>query len=120
MTTAFEHIEFDDPARADGFESHPAFKGVSLRHVVTGPDTHGGFSSHVVRVEAGCELKAHRHPDQDEQHVVLRGSGRLVLEGEARDYLPGTIAVMPRGREHAVTAGPDGILLLATFTPPLK
>jgi quercetin dioxygenase-like cupin family protein len=120
MTTAFDRVDFDDPARAGGFTPHPAFKGVSLRDLVTGTDTHGGFSSHVVRVEAGCALKAHRHPDQDEQHLVLRGSGRLQFEGEARDYLPGTIAVMPRGHEHAVTAGPNGILLLATFTPPLK
>ena len=120
MTKAFDRIEFDEAARTGGFSPHPAFKGVSLRDMVTGTDTHGGFSSHVVRVEAGCALTNHRHPDQDEQHLVLRGSGRLELEGKARDYLPGTIAVMPRGHEHAVTAGPDGILLLATFTPPLK
>jgi quercetin dioxygenase-like cupin family protein len=120
MTTPFNHVDFDDPARTGGFEPHPAFKGVRLRHVVVGAGTHGGFSSHVVQVGPGCALHAHRHPDQDEQHVVLRGGGRLTLDGEARDYAPGTIAVMPRGHEHEVVAGPDGLLLLATFAPPLR
>jgi quercetin dioxygenase-like cupin family protein len=120
MNTAFDHVDFDDPSRAGPFELHPAFKGVGLRHVVVGAATHGAFSSHLVRVDPGCALSPHRHPDQDEQHFVLKGAGRLVLDGATRDYVPGTIAVMPRGQEHAVTAGPEGILLLATFSPPLK
>ena len=101
------------------FEPHPTFAGVRLKHAVRAGDTHGAFSSHVVLVDPGCALLAHRHPDQDEQHAVLRGSGRLTLDGAARDYAPGDIAVMPRGREHAVVAGADGLVLLATFSPPL-
>jgi len=105
---------------AEGFEAHPAFAGVRLRHIVVGTDTHGAFSSHIVEVDPGCALRMHRHPDQDEQHTVLGGSGRLTLEGGTREYAPGMIAVMPRGHEHEVVAGPAGILLLATFSPPLK
>jgi quercetin dioxygenase-like cupin family protein len=109
-----------NPPTMAGFEPHPAFKGVRLKLAIAGAQTHGSFSSHLVQVDPGDSLPAHRHPEQDEQHVILRGTGRLTLDGDSRDYAPGDVAVIPRGHEHAVVAGPEGLLLLATFSPPLK
>jgi quercetin dioxygenase-like cupin family protein len=121
MTTApFEDIDFDEPTRTGEFEPHPVFQGVRIRTLVPGATTHGTFSSHLVQVDPGCALRLHRHPEQDEQHVVLRGCGRLTLDGEDRNYVPGNVAVMPRDHDHSVTAGPEGILLLATFSPPAR
>jgi quercetin dioxygenase-like cupin family protein len=119
MSTLSSPVDADPTALA-GFEPHPAFKGVRLKLAIAGAQTHGSFSSHLVQVDPGDSLLAHRHPDQDEQHVVLRGAGRLTLDGEVRDYAPGDVAVIPRGHEHAVMAGSDGIVLLATVSPPLK
>lgn len=103
-----------------GFEAHPVFKGVRMKLAVMGAQTHGAFSSHLVQVNPGCSLENHRHPDQDEQHVVLSGNGEMTLDGQRRNYAPGDVTVIPHGHEHAVVAGHDGILLLATFSPPLK
>jgi quercetin dioxygenase-like cupin family protein len=103
-----------------GFEAHPVFKGVRMKLAVMGAQTHGAFSSHLVQVDPGCSLATHRHPEQDEQHVVLSGTGEMTLDGQNRYYAPGDVAVIPQGHEHAVVAGRDGILLLATFSPPLR
>jgi quercetin dioxygenase-like cupin family protein len=107
-------------ATPSGFEPHPVFQGVRMKLAVMGAQTHGSFSSHLVQVDPGCSLASHRHLEQDEQHVVLGGSGELTLGGERRGYAPGDVAVIPQGYDHAVVAGRDGILLLATFSPPLK
>lgn len=98
---------------------HPSFPGVFLKHVVCGKQAGGRCSCHVVRVDPGCALCAHRHDSQMEVHHVLSGNGGMVLDGDTRAYFPGMLGVIPQGALHEVRAGEDGLVLLATFVPPL-
>ncbi len=98
---------------------HPKFTGVSLRHLVSGKDTGGRLSLHHVRVDPGCAIGAHAHAGQVEIHDVLAGSGTCTLNGRDIPYAPGVVGVMPADQVHRVDAGKDGLLLLATFSPPL-
>lgn len=98
---------------------HPKFTGVSLRHLVTGKDTGGRLSLHHVRVDPGCAIGDHAHAGQVEIHDVLAGSGTCTLAGRVIPYAPGVVGVMPADQVHRVDAGKDGMLLLATFSPPL-
>ena len=98
---------------------HPKFAGVSLRHLVTGKDTGGRMSLHHVRVDPGCTIGDHTHAGQVEIHDVLTGAGTCTLAGKVIPYTPGVIGVMPADQVHRVDAGKEGILLLATFSPPL-
>ena len=98
---------------------HPKFAGVSLRHLVTGKDTGSRMSLHHVRVDPGCSIGDHAHAGQVEVHDVLAGSGSCVLDVQMIPYWPGVAAVMPADRVHRVDAGATGLLLLATFSPPL-
>lgn len=98
---------------------HPAFEGVALKHLVAGADTGGALSCHMVRVQPGCRLAQHVHETQGELHEVVSGSGRAEAAGATLDYAPGVVAVIPSGTPHSVTAGPDGLVLLAKFFPAL-
>ena len=98
---------------------HPKFAGVSLRHLVTGKDTGGRLSIHHVRVDPGCAIGDHAHAGQVEFHDVLTGQGTCTLAGTAISYNPGVVGVMPAYQVNHVRAGDKGLLLLATFSPPL-
>lgn len=101
------------------WNAHPTFKGVELKHLVTGADTDGGFSVHLVRIAPGCAIGDHDHPDSWELHEVADGNGECILEGKSIAYEPGILAIMPLGKQHAVHAGKNGLKLLAKFVPAL-
>jgi len=99
---------------------HPKYAGVMLRHLVTGKDSGGRLSLHHVRIDPGCAIGDHTHAGQVEIHDVLSGDGSCVLNGKKIRYTPGVMGVMPADMVHRVDAGKDGLLLLATFSPPLR
>jgi quercetin dioxygenase-like cupin family protein len=98
---------------------HPKFAGVALKHLVTGSDTGGRMSLHHVRIDPGCVIGDHTHAGMVEIHDVIAGEGTCVLEESVTRYVPGTMGIMPADRVHRVVAGSQGLLLLATFSPPL-
>jgi len=107
------------PAENLPWNPHPKFSGVSLKHLVTGKDTGGRLSLHHVRIDPGRAIGDHTHAGMVEIHDVLAGSGTCTLEGTVIPYTPGMVGVMPADRVHRVEAGNEGLLLLATFSPPL-
>ena len=98
---------------------HPTFSGVELKHIVTSAQTGGQFSCHLVRIAPGCAIGNHTHQEQLETHEVIAGSGRCINGGAELDYRPGTIAILPKGVPHEVSAGPEGLYLFAKFIPAL-
>ena len=100
------------------WNAHPTFKGVYLKHLATSEDTHGKFSCHLVRVEAGCEIGSHIHDGKWELHEVLEGGGECILAAQNIPYQPGVTAVIPENMEHTVRADQE-LYLLAKFIPAL-
>jgi len=98
---------------------HAKFPGVALRAVMTGAETGGRFSLHQVRIDAGCVIDTHTHPDNWETHQVLAGEGTLTLAGRETPYRRGISAAVPQGVPHRVAAGGGPLYLLATFIPAL-
>ncbi len=98
---------------------HPRFSGVHLRNVITGSNTNGEFSVHLVRIGPGMEIGEHFHQDQTEFHFVLAGDGKCVLGERTLVYRPGNMAVMPPNAPHRVAAGAGGLVLQAVFSPAL-
>lgn len=107
------------PAESLPWNMHPKFFGVALRHLIPGKETGGHMSLHHVRIDPGCSIGDHTHAGQVEIHDVLAGSGSCVLDGRTIPYRPGVAAIMPADQVHRVDAGDEGLLLLATFSPPL-
>ena len=101
------------------FTPHAKFKGVYLKHLVTSDMTGGQVSSHLVKVEPNCVLDHHIHENNLEIHEVIAGSAKALVGEQEVDYLPGTIGVLPAKVPHKITAGEEGVYILAKFTPAL-
>ena len=102
------------------WKNHPKFYGVSLKALVTGKDTHGQISCHLVRIQPGCEIGNHIHEGRMEIHEVIAGNGVCLLKEKEIPYKAGSMCVIPSDTEHQVNAGEDGLFLLAKFTPALE
>lgn len=111
--------EGNGPAKDLAWNPNPAFPGVALKHLLTGADTSGRLSLHLVRLEPGAEIGSHVHETNWELHQVVGGSGQLLLDGRTVPYHPGVTATLPENEPHAVRAGEQGLQLIATFSPPL-
>jgi quercetin dioxygenase-like cupin family protein len=112
-------IDSNQDAEFLPWNPHPKFAGVALRHLVTGKDTGGRLSLHHVRVNPNCAIGDHTHAGQVEIHDVISGEGTCTVAGKEIQYVPGIMGIMPADTLHRVDAGAEGLLLLATFCPPL-
>ena len=101
------------------WHDHPAFQGVALRHLITGKQTDGKFSSHLVRVKSGCEIGDHIHEGKWELHEVVCGQGTCRIETAEISYTTGVTAVIPADLPHSVQATESDLYLLAKFIPAL-
>ena len=106
-------------AESVAWTEHAKFKGVFLKHLVTGAKTAGKISCHLVRIEPGCAIGDHVHGKELEIHEVLEGKGEFELDGKLYPYKPGAVGIIPENTSHQVRAGTDGLLILAKFSPAL-
>lgn len=97
----------------------PAWPGIFMKDLVTGKETGGAFSYHLMRVDRNHEIPDHAHETQWAWNVVLGGTGSFVLGGRQVPVEVGQTFVTPPRIHHAVSAGDDELLLLAIFVPAL-
>lgn len=102
------------------WKDHPKFNGVSLKAIITGNDTNSQISCHLVRIQPGCEIGNHIHEGRMELHEVIAGDGVCIMKEKEIPYNPGIIAVIPPDITHRVTAGTNGVFILAKFLPALE
>lgn len=98
---------------------HHSFKGVFLKHLITGKDTENKLSCHIVKIEPNCILDTHLHDGKIEIHEVVGGSGTMYLDDKEISYSVGRICVIPANTLHKVVASENGLYLFAKFTPAL-
>ncbi len=110
---------FESKSQGIEYTPHSKFNGVYLKHLVTGEMTGGKISCHLVKVEPFCSLDTHCHTQQLEIHEIIFGSGDCQIADRQIDYSPGVIEAIPQNIKHRVTAGKDGIFILAKFIPAL-
>jgi len=101
------------------WHEHPTFSGVALKHLITAKNTDGKFSSHLVRVNSGCEIGEHIHEGKWELHEVLIGRGKCIVKSKEINYYGGIVAIMPPDIPHTVKAEEDDLYILAKFIPAL-
>ena len=110
---------FESASNNVDYMPHKAFKGVFLKHIVRGEKTEGRISCHLVKVEPFCSLDEHVHSEQIEVHEVIQGTGECRIGEKQIQYAPGTVEVIPQNAPHKVSAGENGLYILASFTPAL-
>ena len=83
------------PFEQIAWSKHPTFEGVELKHMITGKETDGQFSYHLVRIAPGKAIKNHIHETQLETHEVIAGAGVCINDGAELKYETGVISIMP-------------------------
>ncbi|MGE5458861.1 MAG: cupin domain-containing protein [Methanobacterium sp.] len=101
------------------FIPHAKFKGVSLKHLVTGEKTNHQISCHLVKVSPFCTLDTHTHENNLEIHEIIYGNGTFSIADTSFSYQAGSIGIIPANIEHKVLAGDKGLYILAKFIPAL-
>ncbi|XPV75387.1 MAG: cupin domain-containing protein [Desulfovibrio sp.] len=112
-------IDEDIPTQSKEWLSHPVFEGVALKHLVTGAQTKGAMSSHLVRVRKGHSIGEHIHEESLEVHDVLCGKGECLLDKKLISYESGVTGIIPQAVPHSVTALDEDLYILAKFIPAL-
>jgi quercetin dioxygenase-like cupin family protein len=64
------------------------------------------------RPRKSADAKQIRHPDKDVVCHVLRGRGRLRINGRRIPLVPGTVCHIPRGTPHDFASGKNRELVL--------
>ena len=104
---------------AKPWNAHPKFRGVYLKNIITGNQTEGVFSAHIVKIEESCSIGEHTHDDNTELHEIINGTGTCMIGNKEVSYTPGDCAIIPKRTLHKVVAGENGLYLLAKFFPAL-
>jgi mannose-6-phosphate isomerase-like protein (cupin superfamily) len=67
----------------------------------------------------GGATEAHRHPRTEEIYYILRGAGRMRLQGEERVVGPGDGILIPPGSLHQIrNTGAEPLVFLCCCAPP--
>ena len=100
---------------------HPTQEGVFMRHFFTKDETSGRFNNLEVSILPGFHIAPHTHEDAGEFFYVVSGSGEFL---DGTEWIPvkrGDAFEAPKGMIHAVkNAGAEPLILLSTFSPPMR
>lgn len=99
------------------WKHHERFQGVYLKNLISGSETGGLFSSHMVRIDPGCRLDTHCHHDHSELHEIQDGEGHGQLDQDGFDCSSGDMTLIPKGTPHSLQAGSSGMIIYAKFFP---
>ena len=72
-------------------------------------------------VAPGNETNAHSHDINEEVFYCVSGRGVMIVDGERRDYSPGTVVFCPPGTVHqVVNTGTEPLKSLCAVSPPFE
>ena len=98
---------------------HPKFKGVYLKNLLTGKETGGKISAHIMKIDPHTHVPEHIHEGMAEIHEVLEGDGLITINGIDTDYSAGVISYVPDDTPHEVQTREKSLLYFAKFIPAL-
>ena len=77
-------------------------------------------SACVIRVAPGDKVRpAHSHPNGEEVIYIIRGTGRVMVDGAVAAVREGTTVVFPRGAVHMLhNTGAEEMKVVCFFAPP--
>lgn len=74
----------------------------------------------VIRVAPGAKVRpAHAHPNGEELIYIIRGSGRVLVDGVIEAVREGTAVLFPQGSVHMLqNTGREEMKVICFFAPP--
>jgi len=94
--------------------------GRHLRWVITAENVNAKCSSAcIIRVPPGATVKpAHSHPNGEEVIHIIRGSGRVYIEGKIEAVREGSTVLFPQGDIHMLqNTGKEEMKVICFFAP---
>lgn len=95
--------------------------GRQLRWVVTAETTGAKYCTMcVIEVQPGETVRpAHSHPNGEEIIYIVKGSGRVMIEGEVEPVKAGCAVLFPKGKIHMLqNSGNEPMKVACFFAPP--
>ncbi len=80
-------------------KSEKEAKGAGIRWLLSDRDGMTDMAMRVIEIEAGGQTPLHAHP-WEHQVFVLKGTGRVIAEGETREFGPGAAIFVGPNEEH--------------------
>lgn len=72
-------------------------------------------------VEPGNRTNNHAHDHNEEVFYCISGTGKFIVDGEERDYSPGTVVFCPPGAFHqVVNTGEVPLKSVCSVSPPFE
>jgi len=71
-----------------------------------------------VDMPANSFADVHRHPDNEQVTIVLKGEADFVVEGKVYNVKEGDVLIFLPNEAHGAYMGPSGARVLDIFTPP--
>lgn len=72
-----------------------------------------------VDCEPGSRQKDHRHDEQEQVYVIVRGRGLMRVRDEEEEVLEGTMVFVPPGHDHSIlNTGTDTLTYVSATAPP--
>lgn len=94
--------------------------GRDLRWLVTEESTGAKHCTMcVIEVQPGQTVRpAHSHPNSEEVIYILRGSGRVMIDGVVEPVKAGCAVLFPKGAIHMLRNSGDELMKVACFFAP--
>lgn len=73
------------------------------------------------RLQPGASTTAHYHRVTEEIYYILKGQGKMTIDGETRTVGPGDAIAIPPTQVHQITnTGNEPLVFLCTCVPPYE
>ncbi len=95
--------------------------GRFMKWLITADQSGAEFlSSVLIRIPPGETVKpAHSHPNGEEMIYIIRGSGKVYINGRVNDVRQGSAVLFPRGSVHMLrNNGEEEMRVICFFAPP--
>lgn len=73
----------------------------------------------ILSIDIGTELPAHSHTDTDELHYIIKGSGKITVDGESRSIKEGILTLVPKAKTHYFTTFREQLIVMSISINPI-
>jgi mannose-6-phosphate isomerase-like protein (cupin superfamily) len=74
-----------------------------------------------VDADPGSQQSLHSHPDSEQVYVIVSGRGEMIIEGETREVVAGTMVFIPPESKHAIhNPGSERLTFVTATAPPFE
>lgn len=95
--------------------------GERVYELIGRPEHLGGATKHSLGyavIPPNCSSRPHYHPYAEETYYILKGEGRMVIEGVEHNVRPGdAILISPREKHQIFTDGDDDLEFIVVCAP---